>query len=66
MTYQFPPEKILTVTLHAQEWGTVLAGLHELPAKFSLSVIARLQEQFDAQAPRGQPAENGIETEQTA
>lgn len=62
---QLPPDKSLTVTLPAQDWSTVLAGLHELPAKYSFNLIVRLQEQFAAQAPQGQQAENGVEAERT-
>jgi hypothetical protein len=32
-----------TVTLPAADWQTILAGLYELPAKFSVPVINRLQ-----------------------
>lgn len=54
---------MLRVTLRADEWGVILTGLNELPAKFSYQLINRLQEQFATQAPREQQIENGLEAE---
>jgi hypothetical protein len=37
------PTQSQTITLPAQDWQTVLAALYELPAKYSVPVITRLQ-----------------------
>jgi hypothetical protein len=37
------PTQSQTVTLPAADWHTILAGLYELPGKFGIPVIARLQ-----------------------
>lgn len=47
---QFPPERLLHVTLQAQEWNIVMTALFELPAKASYNVIGRLQQQFNDQS----------------
>jgi hypothetical protein len=39
-----PPS--MTATLSLQEWRVVLAGLFELPLKFSGPVVNRLQQQI--------------------
>jgi hypothetical protein len=49
MQTPIPPDQQLTATLQAQEWNIVFAGLYELPAKASVAVIGRLQQQLQPQ-----------------
>jgi len=44
-----PPEQ--TVTLPVTDWQTVLAGLYELPGKYGIPVINRLQAELTRQPP---------------
>ena len=37
------PDEVITVTLPASDYQTLLAGLYELPGKFGIPVIGRLQ-----------------------
>ena len=37
------PDEVITVTLPASDYQTLLAGLYELPGKFGIPVISRLQ-----------------------
>ena len=37
------PDEVITVTLPASDYPTLLAGLYELPGKFGIPVISRLQ-----------------------
>ena len=38
------PDEVITVTLPASDYPTLLAGLYELPGKFGIPVISRLQQ----------------------
>lgn len=40
-----------SVTLPASDWHTILAGLYELPGKFGVPVIARLQAELHRMPP---------------
>lgn len=44
---QNDPQQSQSVTLSLQDWQTILAGLYELPAKFGIGVIARLQNELN-------------------
>jgi hypothetical protein len=57
----FQPNQVLTVSLEAQDWRVVLAGLDELPHKFARAVLDRLMQQINtaqaqAQAQAQMPA----------
>lgn len=45
-----------TVSLLANEWGVVRAGLYELPLKVSLQVLTKLEQQLAAQAQKPKTA----------
>jgi hypothetical protein len=55
------PDQQLTATLQAQEWNIVFAGLYELPAKASVPVIGRLQQQLQPQSMHVGGAADGAE-----
>lgn len=52
-------EQSQSVTLSVADWQTVFAGLYELPAKFSVPVITRLQAELHRMPP---PDENDEKT----
>jgi len=46
------PDEIITIPLPASDWPTIQAGLLELPGKFGIPVINRLNQALaDAQKP---------------
>jgi hypothetical protein len=56
MTQPLDPNTPLSATLTASEWNVVLAGLDELPQKFSRAVTDKLRCQLDAAAESTAPA----------
>ena len=47
------PDEVITVTLPASDWPTITAGLLELPGKFGIPVLNKLQPQL-AEAQKSQ------------
>ena len=47
------PNQPLTVTLSAQEWNTVMAGLNELPHRIARPVFDRIGQQLQQQSQFG-------------
>lgn len=52
--HQAPPTQ--TVSLLANDWAIVRAGLFELPMKVSLQVLTKLEQQLAAQAQKPRTA----------
>ena len=56
------PDQPLTVTLSAQEWNTVMAGLNELPHRIARPVFDRIGQQLQQQSqPQQMPMTRGNE-----
>ena len=54
------PDQKLTVTLSAQEWNTVMAGLNELPHRIARPVFDRIGQQLQQQSqPQQMPMTRG-------
>ena len=54
------PNKPLTVTLSAQEWNTVMAGLNELPHRVARPPFDRIGQQLQQQSqPQQMPMARG-------
>jgi len=51
------PDEIITIPLPASDWPTIQAGLLELPGKFGIPVINRLNQ---ALAEAQKPAEDTV------
>jgi len=56
-----PAETLLAVTLQAQQWNVIFAGLGELQHKVSAPIVSAMMEQIQAQTVALATKSNGVD-----